>query len=200
MYDLYYEKKGYIHVIMDFSITFERGFETAHRFMHSCESSCMTPHGHSWKVRFTFIFNDTAFEQVLKLKEGYSNEYIQLKKTFTTFIKNTVDHSILLNSKDKLITFLKEIHPKVRILPFYQDPTTELIALHFLRKLYAISRQDLFYNKIKTIRVNVIETPVNSVQLESSFEEIKNLKYKFPAWAIKSDPYLRRLEYLGVEK
>lgn len=146
----------------------------------------MSIHGHSWNVNFGFnFFKNNSIDTCINKNEGLICEYTELKGHFSDFIKDILDHSILLNVDDPIIETLSE-NKSDRILCFNNDPTTEVIALHLLCKLHAISvkiskKFPLF--PLKSLSIHLKETTVNSVEVETGFISTLLWTKEFPAWA-----------------
>lgn len=135
---------------------FKYRFEAAHRLTSAESKMCQTPHGHTWYA-------------TLKLKAEVGEldnanmvvEFQKTKKNWKKFIKETVDHSFLVNQDDVILPALKESIEGLRAIPFPGDPTTEMIAILFLRKA-----QKLVVEKgLSAHSILIEETPVNSVEV-----------------------------------
>ena len=177
-----------------FEISFNRKFETAHRFIASCEDSCMTPHGHTWHINFSFKLLMPGVVPFLDLPEAFLCEYKVLKGEMSRFINEIYDHSFFMAKKDPLREKLLEIHPKARILLFPNDPTTEAIAFFSCIKLYNFIKNKKIMNDMDSLRVKILETPTNSVAfaLRRPFAYRHKVK-EIPYWAM-SDEITRQYE------
>ena len=167
----------------DFIVSFNRKFETAHRFINSCKGSCQSIHGHSWNLTFSFKFHaNEAFEECMSSKEGFICEYIHLKKQFSDFLEDIMDHSICLNVNDPIIETLNK-NDSDRIVLFHNDPTTEMIAICLLKKLWVIvdelKKHHSGIGKIRGLEIYLKETLVNSVSVSGFPDPL----YGFPKWA-----------------
>ncbi len=148
---------------MSYQISFDYRFESAHRFMHSCEDSCSTPHGHTWWAK---LILETNSPMPLSPETDMVAEFSKLKTLWKTFITEIVDHSFLHNHQDPIVDAMRSNIPKFRGLPFPGDPTTELISALFLckaQKMLTHFQPDLALGHIRIAAVHIQETPTNGV-------------------------------------
>ena len=108
-------------------------------------------------------------------ENGMAAEFGDVKRMWKTFITETVDHSFMHNASDPLIPFLLQTTPGARLLPFPDDPTTELIAGLFALKLRSMFAQTGI-TSVEPVGVHIQETPTNSITFR--FEKDGSL----PAW------------------
>ncbi len=140
-------------------VSFTRKFETAHRFLNSCEDSCMSPHGHTWWVTWKY-----KIPNPIDKKTGFFLPYSDLKSNFTELLKNSIDHAILLNEDDPLVEDLLKVHPKCRMVLFPCDPTTEALAYQFLKHIIAYAWE--YATEDWEYAIKIQETPVNAVEID----------------------------------
>lgn len=142
---------------MSLVLKFRYRFESAHRFTSSAAPSCRTPHGHTWYA--TAIFKMTSPDLD---RSAMAAEFGAVKRAWKTFITETVDHSFMHHAMDPLIPHLVGVTPDARLLPFPDDPTTELIAGLFALKLKAM-HSATGITSVTPVAVHIQETPTNGI-------------------------------------
>lgn len=96
-------------------------FEAGHRLM-DYDGPCANPHGHNYVVRI-------GIEGETLNKQGMVVDFSDIKQSAKTFIKNTIDHAMILCRHDtKLIRQFEDMKYKIYIID--QNPTAEVIAKH----------------------------------------------------------------------
>lgn len=141
--------------------SFRYRFEAAHRLTSSSSPSCQTPHGHTWFVTVSLSAQKTELDE-----NNMVTEFANTKKSWKKFIQEIVDHSFFYNQNDPIVSSLKEHISNFRGLAFPGDPTTEMIAILFLKKA-----EVLFSNKEQIVKeIFLEETQVNSVRLHTQSE------------------------------
>lgn len=179
-----------------FRLAFRYRFESAHRFTQSCEDSCATPHGHTWYAEAAFAASADGLGE-----DDMVMEFSKLKKSWKTFILETVDHSFMHHHADPILGALKEYIPRFRGLPFPGDPTTELIAALFFAKLQTMHENLRSGNAASAIwpapvSVLIQETPTNQVLFQAGTAGnalLAKINSKFEGWWQVADPLARDL-------
>jgi len=180
-----------------FRLTFNYRFESAHRFTQSCEDSCATPHGHTWKAKAVFEIPAATLGS-----DDMVTEFSILKRCWKKFIQDTADHSFFHHHEDPLLSAMREFIPKFRGLPFPGDPTTELIAVLFFAKLRVMHEQlrstlPQDVSLPEPVSVVIRETPTNSVIFrvrdKAGISLLERLDQKFEGWWQLPDPEARHL-------
>ena len=144
-----------------YSLSFKRKFEAAHRFKD--DSFCSNLHGHSWSIRWHFIFDERFPIIKDKSDTGKYFDFKELKEDFSKFLEKYFDHSVLLHKDDRLAKTLKGS----RIVLYPSNPTTEIICFYFALLLW----NSPFCQKYNvSLKVTLEETSVNTVELESDHE------------------------------
>mgnify|MGYP003393416130 FL=1 len=113
-------------------------------------------------------------------------EFQSLKSAWKTFIQEVADHSFFFNSEDPLIPHMIKEIPGFRGLPFPGDPTTEMVAILFLKKALTLA-QSQKYSGIQPYSVTVDETPVNSVEIDINCDAFVRAIEKIPTTGWWSD-------------
>lgn len=186
-----------------FQLAFRYRFESAHRFTQSCEESCATPHGHTWYAEAAFASPAASLGE-----DDMVMEFSKLKKSWKTFIMETVDHSFLHHHEDPILGALREFIPRFRGLPFPGDPTTELVAALFFAKLRAMHASTMaglsaqFQSERserslpEPVSVLIQETPTNQIIFKagtSGLHLLNKIDEKFEGWWQVADPSARHL-------
>lgn len=138
-------------------ITFKRRFEAAHRFIKS-NSKCATPHGHTWWITLTLNHSPNLIQNEI----NFSYDFKHLKKDWHKYVDEELDHHFFVNAEDPLLNYLKELQPDLLITSTDGDPTTETLALTFLKKALQI------FSDFKGVEVKSLyleETPTNGVRV-----------------------------------
>lgn len=141
---------------------FTRRYSSAHRFLNTASTKCMTPHGHNWFVRITVIADKPT---ALDHDRNMLGEFKQTKADWHRFVDERIDHSFHLNSRDPLIDWFRTHEPERldHILTTPGDPTTEVLAALWQCKAQAfISTAG---TGLLVSEVHLEETPTNSVTL-----------------------------------
>lgn len=138
--------------------------EMAHRLFLT-EGKCENIHGHSWQVKLS-LWGEVNSQGLL---EGI--DFGSLKKIFRTYLDETFDHHVLLNSDDPLAghVHIEDSGAWVKLPGLTtllgEDPTTENIARTIGIEMI---RQCLnTWPHVRRIKVNVWETKVNNSVWES---------------------------------
>ena len=101
-----------------FVITRQFTFCYGHRLINHA-GKCANLHGHNGTVRIE-LRNDQLNTQ------GMVADFIDVKNTIGEWIETTLDHRLILNSADPLVTILRE-HGEV-VLTLAVEPTAENLA------------------------------------------------------------------------
>lgn len=141
------------------NVSFRYRFESAHRFLNAESPSCQTPHGHTWYATLKWRSAADALDACNML-----GEFQKLKDGWKKFITETADHSFFHHQNDPIVPVLRREIPGFRGLPFPGDPTTEIIAVLFLRKAQTLA-QDRGIKNVIPFAVEIRETPVNAVEV-----------------------------------
>lgn len=143
---------------------FNRRFAMAHRLTSDASPKCKTIHGHNETVTVTVLpIIDTSIGQ-LQAKDGMLVEFGSIKKRWHDWIDHYVDHGLQLSHEDQFYKGLGHYRAEWRLLVFPCDPTTEVLASAFIRKLNAfINADERLTSKFHCARVEVEETPTNKV-------------------------------------
>ncbi len=138
---------------MKLQISFKYRFETAHRLFLT-EGPCYTPHGHTWYVEIYLRLKSAP----LPGPQNMFMDFKSLKKPWKSYIES-LDHALLLNSKDPLYEFLKKDPKAMNIWGFDGDPTTEAIASRMM-----IKALELYIDlDVEVSEIILEETPRNKV-------------------------------------
>lgn len=167
-------------------INFNRKFEASHR-LYNTDDQCKAIHGHSWTVQFSYEISTYHISK--KDKKGMAFDFSVLKKEFTNFIKDELDHALFLNENDSILQEIKE-RDDLKLRLFKQDPTTEILAAVMLRKLMMISAKLNSKGSSSIIlnnKLHLNETKVNSVTLHSS-KDIFQI-HELPDWLMDNPNY-----------
>lgn len=117
-------------------------FEAGHRLM-DYDGPCMNPHGHNYVVKIG-IESNTLDEK------GMLIDFSDIKETAKKFIKETIDHVMILSRKDKdLIKYFEKRGHRLYLLD--ENPTAEILAKH-LYGVFSVMFEGLIY-------VTIEETP-----------------------------------------
>lgn len=180
------------HACIMFNLLFRYKFEAAHRFTKSCSMSCATPHGHTWYAvaELRSLVPQLAQDDMVV-------EFSKLKKNWKTLIDETFDHSYLCNVEDALLPSMRQHIPHLRMVPFPGDPTTELIAALLFHKMQMFLQASGLDKVVEVVRVQVDETPTNSVSWTSDKSFLTNGTYRgYSGWWTSSDPKDRSIKKL----
>jgi 6-pyruvoyltetrahydropterin/6-carboxytetrahydropterin synthase len=165
-----------------FHLSFSYRFEAAHRFTLSCEDSCATPHGHTWRAKAVFKADGANLAG-----DDMVMEFSKLKSSWKRFIQDRADHSFFHHYKDPILPALKEFIPKFRGLPFPGDPTTELIAALFYAKLCVMHetvKAEAGAPVPHPAAVVIRETPTNTVTFRAGAHQalLEAINAKYAGW------------------
>lgn len=133
--------------------------EAAHRFFQADNSlKCRSIHGHSWSVILTL--------KAEKLDtQGMVIEFGQLKTAWRSWLDAHLDHTLMLNEQDPLVSVLQATDPQLRlfVLPF--DPTTENLARVLAEQAERVLEQlGYFPPTVQVERLRLEETSVNAAE------------------------------------
>lgn len=115
---------------------------------------CQSLHGHSYIIHF--YCQATQLDQL-----GMVIDFSIIKSTLCQWLEDNYDHRMLIWDQDPLGIKLKELDPKVCIVPY--NPTAENIAHHLLT---TIAPQLLKPHNIQVVKVIVEETSKCSASCE----------------------------------
>ena len=138
---------------------FRYRFEAAHRLTSAASPMCQTPHGHTWHVTIHWRAKENALNDA-----NMAAEFAQVKGPWKKFVKETLDHSFFHHSSDPILPALRDSIPQFRGLPTPGDPTTEMLAVLFLKKCMSFyeSQTDI---DVEPYAIDLEETEVNSIFL-----------------------------------
>ncbi|MDQ0466059.1 6-pyruvoyltetrahydropterin/6-carboxytetrahydropterin synthase [Caulobacter ginsengisoli] len=158
----------------------------AHRLLSDPSGKCLTPHGHDELVSVTL-------RPLQPMDFGGSNmtaAFEHAKGRWHGWIDNAVDHAFQLSLADPLLGYFREHEPDrlPRIMTFDGDPTTEALAIGFLRKLTAFLEADGLF-AAEAVRVQ--ETPTNACSLTAA--DLASIDWSPGAWARRADDSLNDL-------
>ncbi len=108
-----------------FSITKEVRFCYGHRLMNH-PGKCRHLHGHSVKAAVTLS------SQRLDVR-GMVCDFAELKKIVADYVKEVLDHNLLLHEEDPLVPLLREAQERFLTLP--DHPTAEVLARMIYRHI-----------------------------------------------------------------
>lgn len=168
-------------------ISFRYRFEAAHRFVKTDSVMCRTPHGHTWYITLSLDSGVATLDE-----NNMVGEFHQLKKQWKKFVQEELDHSYFHHHQDPLLPALKETVPDFRGFATPGEPTTEMLAVLFLRKA-----QVLFGNKkVLAKEIYLEETPTNSVRISTEDLIFKDIigKTNKASWFHQEDITSRLLE------
>lgn len=167
-------------------LSFRYRFEAAHRFTRAASPQCMTPHGHSWYASLIFETTSGSLDS-----SDMAAEFKGLKSAWKKFIGETADHSFFHKWDDPILEALKQNIPEFRGLAFPGDPTTEMVAVLFLRKA-----QNWQYPGVKVTGVKIEETPSNHLEVHIDdpifLNLTKKLEHSDQAWWETEDIHARQ--------
>ncbi len=158
------------------TLSFRYRFEAAHRFVFSESANCQTPHGHSWHITIRVASTDTKLDGNQMVVE-----FQKLKKNWKAFVQEHLDHSFFYNTADPIVPALKKNITNFRGFEIPSDPTTELLAILFLRKAEKL----IDHPGVKIQEINLEETLVNSIQLATNdkiYRTCEHLKNEAAWW------------------
>lgn len=167
-------------------LEFSRRYSMAHRLLSDSNGKCLTPHGHDELVSVTL-------RPLKPMDFGASNmtaAFYRAKGRWHDWIDNAVDHAFQLSLADPLLGYFKAHEPDrlPRIMTFDGDPTTEALAIAFLRKLTAFLEADGLF-AAEAVRVQ--ETPTNACTLTAA--DLAAVDWSPGAWARRADDSLNDL-------
>ncbi|WP_307351876.1 6-pyruvoyl trahydropterin synthase family protein [Caulobacter ginsengisoli] len=167
-------------------LEFSRRYSMAHRLLSDPSGKCLTPHGHDELVSVTL-------RPLQPMDFGGSNmtaAFEHAKGRWHGWIDNAVDHAFQLSLADPLLGYFREHEPDrlPRIMTFDGDPTTEALAIGFLRKLTAFLEADGLF-AAEAVRVQ--ETPTNACSLTAA--DLASIDWSPGAWARRADDSLNDL-------
>lgn len=167
-------------------LEFSRRYSMAHRLLGDVGGKCLTPHGHDELVTVTL-------RPLKSMDFGGSNmtaAFEQAKGRWHRWIDTCVDHAFQLSLADPLLGYFREHEPDrlPRIMTFQGDPTTEALAIGFLRKLTAFLTADGLF---AAEAVKVQETPTNACALTAA--DLAGIDWSPGAWARRADDSLNDL-------
>ena len=133
------------------TITRHFRFDAGHRIVGH-ESHCGYLHGHSYSV-------DLQVSAAELDSIGRVIDFGVVKQVVGGWIDANLDHNMMFNSRDPLLTLMTSSDNNGSIRPFYlfkdENPTAENIAKH----LFHVSQRLLDPFKIKVVHIRVYETP-----------------------------------------
>ncbi len=106
-----------------FSITKEVRFCYGHRLMNH-PGKCRHLHGHSVKAAVTLSSDQLD-------AGGMVCDFAELKKVVADYVKEVLDHNLLLHEDDPLVPLLREAQERFLTLP--DPPTAEVLARMIFR-------------------------------------------------------------------
>jgi 6-pyruvoyltetrahydropterin/6-carboxytetrahydropterin synthase len=167
-------------------LEFSRRYSMAHRLLSDASGKCLTPHGHDELVSVTL-------RPLRPMDFGGSNmtaAFEHAKGRWHGWIDNAVDHAFQLSLADPLLGYFRQHEPDrlARIMTFDGDPTTEALAIGFLRKLTAFLEADGLF-AAEAVRVQ--ETPTNACSLTAA--DLATIDWSPGAWARRADDSLNDL-------
>lgn len=141
------------------TITRKGNFDSGHRVMNEA-FKCFNIHGHTYLYELTFKFDSSE-------KIGYAIDFKEIKRVFCQWIDDTLDHGMILNPQDHILTKATlDLKSKLWLMSLnglgaYCNPTVEnivkevFLAMEILsQKLYGDSSTGLQIYKIV-----IYETP-----------------------------------------
>jgi len=165
-------------------LTFRYRFEAAHRFTKSCETSCATPHDHTWYVSMVLRSRDASLDDADMVVE-----FSSVKRRFKRFVQETLDHSFLHHVDDPIIPALRKHIEHVRLMPCPGDPTTELLAQLILSKTAAFVEADGLGAYVSVARIELEETPTNRITWDAAHgSPILDVVHGYQGWWNNADP------------
>ena len=165
------------------ALEFSRRYAMAHRLLADPASKCAVPHGHNEVVTVRLAPH-------AKFRFGGSNmdaPFAAVKGRWHGWIDDHVDHALMLDRDDPLITYFRDHEPDrlARIMTFPGDPTTEALAACYFLKLSAFLAADALPFDVAEIRVE--ETPTNSVILTRDLFDAETCGLEETAWPRRAD-------------
>ena len=139
-------------------ITRKGNFDSGHRVMNE-KMKCFNIHGHTYLYSITFSFN--SIDGI-----GYAIDFKEIKRVFSQWIDDFLDHGMILNPKDtSLIATTKKLQSKLWLMSLnglgeYCNPTVEniakeiFLAMEILGKTLYPKKNGLTIHKVK-----IYETP-----------------------------------------
>ena len=141
-------------------MSFKYRFEAAHRLTSSASPMCQTPHGHTWYVTIHWQAQNDQLNG-----DNMLAEFQHVKGPWKKFVQETLDHSFFFHNEDPVAESMKANIEGFRGLAIPGDPTTEMLAVLFLRKAVAFSQNQKDI-PLYPVAIDLQETEVNSVFLE----------------------------------
>lgn len=129
----------------EYLVTKQVSFCYGHRLMHH-SGKCRHLHGHS--VRVTVAVSAGQLNE-----QGMVCDFADLKAVVAAFVRETLDHNLLLHESDPLVPLLREAGERFMALP--QHPTAEVLA-------------KLIYDHVKTKGYNVKEVTLWETETSSA--------------------------------
>jgi 6-pyruvoyl-tetrahydropterin synthase len=172
-----------------FEMSFRYKFEAAHRFTKSCADSCATPHGHTWSA-------ELLVRSVLDGLDGNDMvvEFAKVKSRWKVLLDKVLDHSYLSNVNDPILPSLRTHIPKLRLMPFPGDPTTELLATLLFNKASKFIEADNLSGVLKVQSIQIQETPTNGITYFGDCVDLVDGSFcGYTGWWNSFDPYDRTI-------
>lgn len=139
-----------------FEIELRHNFETAHRLSTDASpEKCRSIHGHSWWV--TVRIEGDALDD-----DGILVEFGAFKSAWRRWLDDTLDHHLVLASKDPLVPILRDFDATLRVCLLDENPTTEVLARHIARHSQRILTSLGSHVRARVARVYLQETRVNA--------------------------------------
>ncbi len=132
-----------------YSVTKEVRFCYGHRLMNH-PGKCRHLHGHSVRAAVTVTSEDLN-------DQGMVCDFADLKSAIASFVRERLDHNLLLHESDPLVPLLRDANE--RFLTLSQHPTAEVLA-------------KLIYDHVQGKGYNVIE--VTLWETDSSYASYRN--------------------------
>ena len=141
-----------------YRLEIQHNAETAHRFFAAeCSHKCRSIHGHSWKIILTL--------KAEKLdSQGMVVEFGQLKTAWRGWLDTHLDHTLMLNHADPLVSLLQAAAPEMRLFLTPGDPTTEHLACLLAKQAEAVLESLGYSPRVQVERVRLEETEVNCAE------------------------------------
>lgn len=174
------------------NLQFRYRFEAAHRFLVSPSLPCRTPHGHSWHATLVIGFVGKSLNE-----HGMAISFEEVKSEWKQLVTKTLDHSFFHHWQDPLVEHLKVIHPESRLLPFPNDPTTELLGLLLFSKMETVFQKFPKSLGLTVETIKVEETPSNCVSIHRPFFlDARTSQWRnFDGWWNSTDIQDRSIKY-----
>lgn len=141
-------------------ISKEIAFEAGHRLM-DYKGPCSNLHGHNYILRL-------SLRSAQLDKAGFVVDFSEIKKIAQKYIKENVDHAVILNENDEdYIKKLKNMANEVYVID--GNPTAEVIARHFFDVFNPIIKKK-YGSNIRLHSVEIQETPTSKAIFYESLE------------------------------